>query len=74
MEYIKVNVNGVVNRETGEIERLKVLSVERSSEGVFTGINTYELPMIFYALGRKDVRLPIVENNRFTYKFPFKLS
>ena len=68
--YIKASIKDVVNRETGELLSIRLLALE-SSRDIRA---TYELPYILHALGRADVRMPIVENNKFTYKFPFKLS
>jgi hypothetical protein len=70
VSYIKISISGVANTDSGELASVRLLSVE-SSRGMAT---TYELPYILHALGRKDMRMPIVENNKFTYTFPFKLS
>lgn len=70
VRYIRASLKEVVNKETGELASVRVVALESSRDVVAT----YELPYILHALGRPDVRMPVVENNKFTYKFPFKLS
>ncbi|MFW5595930.1 MAG: hypothetical protein ACOCOG_04375 [Prevotella sp.] len=67
---IMASLSNVTNKETGELVSVRLVALE-SSRGITA---TYELPYILHALGRPDVRMPAVENNKFTYKFPFKLS
>lgn len=70
VKYIKASIKDVVNKETGELVSVRLVALESNRD--FSA--TYELPYILHALGRTDVRMPVVENNKFTYKFPFKLS
>ena len=70
VKYIKASIKDVVNKETGELVSVRLVALESNRD--FSA--TYELPYILHALGRPGVRMPVVENNKFTYKFPFKLS
>lgn len=70
VRYIRASLKEVVNKETGEIASVRVVALESSRDVVAT----YELPYILHALGRSGVRMPVEQNNKFTYKFPFKLS
>ena len=70
VKYIKASIKDVVNKETGELVSVRLVALESNRD--FSA--TYELSYILHALGRADVRMTVVENNKFTYKFPFKLS
>ena len=70
IRYIKASLSNVTNKETGELVSVRLVALESSRDITAT----YELPYILHALGRPVVRMPVVENNKFTYKFPFKLS
>lgn len=72
LNYIKCNLRQISNKETGELKRVTLLSVESDMDG-YRNVDApssqiYELPYILHALSFSDIQ-PVVGQMGFPYSF-----
>lgn len=68
--HISAGIADIQNTADGDLRRVTITAVESQR----TPTATNELLPLLHAMGRKGGAIKVPENNRFTYKLPFRLK